>query len=165
MGSVAREPPLRNGARSRELDIAGYEAYQICRQRKSRRQVVEINDYLGDHYDPTSKRFACRRTFTTAICRRARFAAHEPATQSSTESLAPQGAHIVPITQVASQMLPFIIIGGFIFHLTGLITLRIYCYLILAFQLITLPWNSTLPAGPKLFYNKWVSCSRAKSWV
>ena len=37
-------------------------------------------------------------------------------------------------------MLPFIIFGGFIFHLTGLITLGIYCYLILlVFQLITLP--------------------------
>ena len=47
---------------------------------------------------------------------------------------------IVPITQIASRMLPFIILGGFFFHLTGLITLGIYCYLILlAFQLITLP--------------------------
>ena len=44
------------------------------------------------------------------------------------------------MTQVASQMLPFVIFGGFIFHMTGLITLGIYCYLILlAFQLITLP--------------------------
>ena len=36
-------------------------------------------------------------------------------------------------------MLPFVIFGGFIFHITGLITLGIYCYMILlAFQLITL---------------------------
>ena len=41
---------------------------------------------------------------------------------------------------IASQMLPFIIIGGFLFHMTGLITLGIYCYLVLlVFQLITLP--------------------------
>jgi Zn-dependent membrane protease YugP len=47
---------------------------------------------------------------------------------------------IVPVTQIASNMLPFVIFGGFIFHMTGLITLGIYCYLILlAFQLITLP--------------------------
>jgi Zn-dependent membrane protease YugP len=47
---------------------------------------------------------------------------------------------IVPLTMVVSKMLPFIIIGGFIFHMTGLITLGIYCYMILlAFQLITLP--------------------------
>jgi Zn-dependent membrane protease YugP len=40
----------------------------------------------------------------------------------------------------ASQMLPFVIIGGFFFHITGLITLGIYCYaILLAFQLITLP--------------------------
>jgi hypothetical protein len=46
---------------------------------------------------------------------------------------------IVPVTMIASQMLPFIIIGGLFFHITGLITLGIYCYLILlVFQLITL---------------------------
>src|SRR5205085_3859806 len=47
---------------------------------------------------------------------------------------------IVPMTMIASQMLPFIIIGGFWFRIAGLITLGIYCYLVLAiFQLITLP--------------------------
>ena len=47
---------------------------------------------------------------------------------------------IVPVTSIASRMLPFVILGGFFFHMTGLITLGIYCYLILlAFQLITLP--------------------------
>jgi Zn-dependent membrane protease YugP len=47
---------------------------------------------------------------------------------------------IVPVTMAASQMLPFVIIGGFFFHITGLITLGIYCYaVLLAFQLITLP--------------------------
>jgi Zn-dependent membrane protease YugP len=47
---------------------------------------------------------------------------------------------IVPVTMAASQMLPFVIIGGLFFHITGLITLGIYCYaILLAFQLITLP--------------------------
>ena len=36
---------------------------------------------------------------------------------------------IVPVTSIASKMLPFVIFGGFIFHITGLITLGIYCYL------------------------------------
>src|ERR1700752_4284215 len=37
-------------------------------------------------------------------------------------------------------MLPFVILGGLFFHITGLITLGIYCYaLLLVFQLITLP--------------------------
>jgi Zn-dependent membrane protease YugP len=41
---------------------------------------------------------------------------------------------------IASQLLPFIIIGGLFFRITGLITLGIYCYLVLlVFQLITLP--------------------------
>jgi Zn-dependent membrane protease YugP len=47
---------------------------------------------------------------------------------------------IVPATQFASQILPFVIIGGFFFHMTGLINVGIACYAILmAFQLITLP--------------------------
>jgi Zn-dependent membrane protease YugP len=47
---------------------------------------------------------------------------------------------IVPVTMVASQMLPFVILGGLFFHITGLITIGIYCYLVLlVFQLITLP--------------------------
>src|SRR5213594_5033691 len=47
---------------------------------------------------------------------------------------------IVPVTMVASQLLPFIIIGGLFFRISGLITLGIYCYLVLlVFQLITLP--------------------------
>jgi Zn-dependent membrane protease YugP len=36
--------------------------------------------------------------------------------------------------------LPFVIFGGLFFHITGLITLGIYCYIILlAFQIVTLP--------------------------
>jgi Zn-dependent membrane protease YugP len=47
---------------------------------------------------------------------------------------------VVPLTMVASQMLPFVIFGGIFFHITGLITLGIYCYaILLVFQLITLP--------------------------
>ena len=47
---------------------------------------------------------------------------------------------VVPLTMAASQMLPFVIIGGLFFHITGLITLGIYCYaILLVFQLITLP--------------------------
>ena len=47
---------------------------------------------------------------------------------------------VVPVTQFASQILPLVIIGGFMFHISGLITLGIVCYAVLAFfQLITLP--------------------------
>src|SRR3954449_10108704 len=107
-------------------------------------QVVETNDYLGDHYDPTSKRL-CLSTnvFNTPSVAALGIAAHETghAIQHAA-AYAPLKMRmaIVPVTQIASRMLPFVIIGGLFFHIMGLVTLGIYCYLVLlAFQLITLP--------------------------
>src|SRR6476620_5715775 len=106
--------------------------------------VVEINDYLGDHYDPTQKRLCLSsNVYNTPSVAALGIAAHETghAIQHA-RAYAPLKARmaIVPITQIASQMLPFIILGGIFFRITGLITLGIYCYLVLlAFQLITLP--------------------------
>ena len=107
-------------------------------------QVVETNDFLGDHYDPTSKRL-CLSTnvYSTPSVAALGIAAHECG-----HAIQHQAAYaplkvrmaIVPITQIASNMLPFVILGGLFFRITGLITLGIYCYLVLlAFQLITLP--------------------------
>src|SRR5947207_4872825 len=107
-------------------------------------QVVETNDFLGDHYDPTSKRLCLSsNVYGTPSVAALGIAAHETghAIQHAA-AYAPLKMRmaIVPVTQIASNMLPFVIIGGFIFHMMGLITLGIYCYLILlAFQLITLP--------------------------
>src|SRR5205814_6203908 len=107
-------------------------------------QVVETNDFLGDHYDPTSKRLCLsKNVYNTPSVAALGIAAHETghAIQHA-KAYAPLKLRmaIVPVTQIASQMLPFIIIGGLWFHIFGLITLGIYCYLILAmFQLITLP--------------------------
>jgi Zn-dependent membrane protease YugP len=107
-------------------------------------QVVETNDFLGDHYDPTQKRLCLSsNVYHTSSVAALGIAAHETghAIQHA-KAYAPLKARmaIVPVTMVASQMLPFVIIGGFFFHLTGLITLGIYCYaILLAFQLITLP--------------------------
>src|SRR5437879_10121901 len=106
--------------------------------------VVETNDFLGDHYDPTSKKLCLSsNVYHTPSVAALGIAAHETghAIQHA-KAYAPLKARmaIVPVTMIASQMLPFVIIGGLFFHLTGLITLGIYCYLILlAFQLITLP--------------------------
>src|SRR5437763_4335794 len=107
-------------------------------------EVVETNDFLGDHYDPTSKRL-CLSTnvYHTPSVAALGVAAHETghAIQHS-KAYAPLKARmaIVPMTMIASQMLPFIIFGGLFFHITGLITLGIYCYVVLlAFQLVTLP--------------------------
>ena len=47
---------------------------------------------------------------------------------------------LIPITNVASRMLPFLIIGGFFFQLVGLIKLGVLAYLVLTiFQLVNLP--------------------------
>src|SRR3712207_295934 len=106
--------------------------------------VIETNDYLGDHYDPSNKRL-CLSTnvYHTPSVAALGIAAHEVghAIQHA-KAYAPLKWRmaIVPVTQIASQMLPFVILGGLFFQITGLITLGIYCYLVLlAFQLITLP--------------------------
>src|SRR6266480_1673448 len=106
--------------------------------------VVETNDFLGDHYDPTSKKLCLSsNVYNTPSVAALGIAAHETdhAIQHAKAyaSLKARMA-IVPATMFASRLLPFVIFGGLFFHITGLITLGIYCYLILlAFQLITLP--------------------------
>ena len=107
-------------------------------------EVVETNDFLGDHYDPTKKQLhLSTNVYETPSVAALGIAAHESghAIQHA-RAYAPLKARmaIVPVTMIASQMLPFIIIGGLFFRITGLITLGIWCYLILlVFQLITLP--------------------------
>ena len=106
--------------------------------------VVETNDFLGDHYDPRDKKLHLSSSvYNTPSVAALGIAAHETghAIQHA-KAYAPLKARmaIVPVTMVASQMLPFVILGGLFFHITGLITLGIYCYLVLlVFQLITLP--------------------------
>jgi Zn-dependent membrane protease YugP len=106
--------------------------------------VVETNDFLGDHYDPRDKKLHLSTSvYNTPSVAALGIAAHETghAIQHA-KAYAPLKARmaIVPVTMVASQLLPFIIIGGLFFRITGLITLGIYCYLVLlVFQLITLP--------------------------
>ena len=106
--------------------------------------VVETNDFLGDHYDPTSKKLCLSsNVYNTPSVAALGIAAHETghAIQHA-KAYAPLKARmaIVPMTMVASQMLPFVIFGGLFFRITGLITIGIYCYaILLVFQLITLP--------------------------
>jgi uncharacterized protein len=106
--------------------------------------VVETNDFLGDHYDPTNKRLCLSsNVYNTPSVAALGIAAHETghAIQHA-KAYAPLTLRmtIVPITQAASSILPFIFIAGFIFHMGGLITLAVYCFaILLVFQLITLP--------------------------
>ncbi len=107
-------------------------------------EVREINGMLGDHYDPMHKRLCLSsEVYNTPSVAALGIAAHEcgHAIQHA-RAYAPLKFRmaIVPVTQFASQLLPLVIIGGFIFHITGLITVGIICYAVLAFfQLITLP--------------------------
>jgi hypothetical protein len=107
-------------------------------------QVVEINGFLGDHYDPTSKRLCLSsNVYNTPSVAALGIAAHETghAIQHA-KAYGPLMARmsVVPITQAASSILPFIFIAGFFFHMSGLITLAVYCFaILLVFQLITLP--------------------------
>jgi Zn-dependent membrane protease YugP len=106
--------------------------------------VVETNDFLGDHYDPASKRL-CLSTnvYNTPSVAALGIAAHETghAIQHAA-AYAPLKWRmaIVPVTAVASNVLWFVFIAGFIFGITGLIKLALLCFLVMiVFQLITLP--------------------------
>jgi Zn-dependent membrane protease YugP len=107
-------------------------------------EVSEVNGFLGDHYDPLHKKL-CLSTdvFHTPSVAALGIAAHETghAIQHA-KAYAPLQWRmtIVPVTQFASQILPFVLMGGFFFGMFGLIKLGILCYIVLAaFQLITLP--------------------------
>lgn len=106
--------------------------------------VVEINDFLGDHYDPARKRLCLSSpVYNTPSIAALGIAAHEAghAIQHA-RAYAPLQMRMaaVPITQIASQALPFVILGGFFFQATGLILLGVIAYAVItAFQLITLP--------------------------
>ena len=106
--------------------------------------VVQINGMLGDHYDPTRKRLCLSsQTYNGPSIAAVGIAAHETghAIQHA-RAFAPLQWRmaIVPMTQIASQILPFVMIGGFFFGLFGLIKVGIICYGVLAvFQLVTLP--------------------------
>jgi Zn-dependent membrane protease YugP len=107
-------------------------------------EVSQIETMLGDHYDPSNKRLCLSPgVYQSNSVAALGIAAHEAghAIQHA-RSYGPLHARmaLVPITMLASQALPFIIIGGLIFDMLGLIKIGFWCYLILAaFQLITLP--------------------------
>jgi hypothetical protein len=107
--------------------------------------VQRIETYLGDHYDPTKKRLCLSPgVYDSESVAAAGIAAHEAghAIQHA-QAYAPLKARmaVVPATMLASQLLPFIMIGGFLFGMARpLIDLGIIVYAIITlFQLITLP--------------------------
>lgn len=107
-------------------------------------EVVEINDMLGDHYDPSNKRLC----LSTDVYRTPSVAALGIAAHECGHAIQHQKAYaplqwrmaIVPITMFASNLLPFIFLGSLFFGVTKLALLAVGIYLVLTiFQLITLP--------------------------
>jgi hypothetical protein len=108
-------------------------------------QIARTETYLGDHYDPSKKRLCLSPgVYDSESVAAAGIAAHEcgHAIQHAV-GYAPLKARmaVVPLTMVASQLLPFIVFGGFFFgYVKPLLDLGIAIYAILTvFQLITLP--------------------------
>lgn len=109
-------------------------------------QVEEINDMLGDHYDPSNKRL-CLSTevYNTPSVAALGIAAHEcgHAIQHQ-KAYAPLQWRmaVVPATMIVSNILPFVILAGLFVPALGMkaIAVAAICYTVLAvFQLITLP--------------------------
>ena len=108
-------------------------------------QVVETNDFLGDHYDPANKRL-CLSTnvYSTPSVAALGIAAHETghAIQHAA-AYAPLKVRMAIVPVTADRLATFcwfVFIAGFIFGITGLIKLALVCFLVMiVFQLITLP--------------------------
>lgn len=131
------------GSRSR---ITGREAAQYVLQKAGITdvEITATRGHLTDHYDPTHKRLVLsEENYSGYSLAALGVAAHEAghAVQHATGySMLKLRMSLVPITMFASQLLPFVIIGGFFFGMLGLIKLGVLVYLVLTiFQLVTLP--------------------------
>jgi uncharacterized protein len=106
--------------------------------------IVEIPGHLTDHYDPANKRLALssenyRGTSLAALG----VAAHESG-HALQDKVAYPALHLrmglIPVTNIACPLLPYLIFGGILFRMFGLLYLGIAGYLLLTvFQFITLP--------------------------
>lgn len=108
-------------------------------------EIVEIPGHLTDHYDPVNRRLCLssenyRGTSLAAVGVAAHESGHALQHRAGYKALQARMA-LVPATQFASSLLPFIMFGGFFFGLGGiLLDIGIVVYAILSlFQLITLP--------------------------
>jgi Zn-dependent membrane protease YugP len=112
--------------------------------------IVQINGMLGDHYDPTQKRLCLSTaTYNSPSVAAVGIAAHETGHAiKHARAYAPLQWRmtVVPVTQIASRILPFVLFGGLFFGgfagIAGIELLKVgvLCYAVLAaFQLLTLP--------------------------
>lgn len=107
-------------------------------------EIIKIPGQLTDHYDPSARRLALSEanyhgTSLAALGVAAHEAGHAIQHRVGYGPLKARAA-LIPITNFSSQLLPFVILGGFFFGFFGLIKLGVAIYLILTvFQLVTLP--------------------------
>ena len=107
-------------------------------------QIVPIGGRLTDHYNPLTKQLALSKTnYYGNSLASVGVAAHEAghAIQHAVGYKALQlRMSLIPITNIASRLLPIVMIGGFFFGMLGLIKLGVLVYMVLTFfQLVTLP--------------------------
>lgn len=108
--------------------------------------IVEISGHLTDHYDPINKRLALssenyRGYSLAAVGVAAHEAGHAIQHKVGYKPLNVRMS-LIPVTTIASQLLPFVMLGGLFFGAFGmtLIKIGVICYAVLTvFQLITLP--------------------------
>ncbi len=110
--------------------------------------IVQVRGKLTDHYDPINKKLALSQdnyhgTSLAALGVAAHEAGHAVQHKVGYRALKARMA-LVPITNIASSILPWIIIGPMFIgmgYMGGvMMNLAVVCYLVLtAFQLITLP--------------------------
>lgn len=121
--------------------------------------IVQINGMLGDHYEPTKKQLCLStETYNSPSIAAVGIAAHETghAIQHA-RAFAPLQWRmaIVPVTQIASRVLPFVLFGGAFLGMFGLIKVGILCYIVIAaFQLITLPVEFDASRRAKVVLNQ-----------
>ncbi len=108
-------------------------------------RITEIKGHLTDHYDPTRKVLALssenfRGTSLAALGVAAHEAGHAIQHKQGYAPLKLRMS-LIPVTNFVSQLLPIVMIGGFLlFHSYVTILIGIAIYLILSlFQLVTLP--------------------------
>jgi Zn-dependent membrane protease YugP len=107
-------------------------------------EIGMCRGHLTDHYNPASKQLVLSEenyhgTSLAAIGVAAHEAGHAIQHKIGYAALNFRMA-LVPITNIASQLLPIVMIGGFFFGMLGLLKLGVLVYLVLTiFQLVTLP--------------------------
>ena len=107
-------------------------------------EIAPTQGKLTDHYDPSKKRLVLSEdNYYGHSLAALGVAAHEAGHAIQHKANYPAlklRMGLVPVTMFASQLLPFVMIGGFFLGILGLVHLGVIIYLILTvFQLVTLP--------------------------